>query len=206
MNFEVDHVVKKLSEVQPDLRCVFAALCAERLLPWFDLVTKEMSLPDPISVSEGLRLTWDYAEQGHRDDIAVAAVLKRCETQIDSNWEHRWANAANDCVASVAYGLLAVRSNEAADAAWAGMRISDAVFQYIVANVVLKGETGVFRITKADKDKAVDHPLHEAEIGRQEEDLADLVKIRTDSLRPHLTTLRERARAAVPSVFGIAPA
>ena len=204
MGFEIEHVVKRLEEVQSNLRCAFAALCAERLLPWFDLVAKEMLLPDPTSVHDGLRLIWDYAEQGHRDDIAVATVLKRCEAQVESNWKHKWANAADDCVASVAYGLRAVRSNEAADAAWAGMRITDSVFQYIMANVVLAGKIGVLRITKADKDRAVDHPLYEAEIGRQKEDLADLVKIRTDSLRP-LTTLRERARAAVPSVFGIAP-
>lgn len=198
--FAIETLRAALDSVKPQFRCVFAALCAERLQPWFSLISKIEDFPDPRCVPQSLDVVWEYALSNGDMVKDVSLFLARCKSEAERSSRHEAIDISNGCVSCSAYALMALRSGEAKDASWAGQVLSDVTFNVALTRK-LADRTGIVFVTKEDRVEAESNPLVKRALQLQNDDVIALQTLPTVGYRQRLESLRQQAADVRNSLF-----
>ena len=181
---ELSRQIKRLSKQH---RAAFAAACAQRLLPAYERFSKKTGKGGYLSLANILEHLWkDLAS----DQVAAEDIQMRISTSMalipgedDGPWVSEQA-CAEDAASALAYALRCLRTGEAQEAAWAARRAYECLDHYVTNSE--KIDTNVSGI----EVQVLSHPLIQAELGRQQRDLIEL-------LDKSITVkeLRERAKS-----------
>lgn len=190
LDFNETRLTEQLERLPRCLRVAFAAACAERLYGPYAPFADELVLGQPGELSAMLERLWSECEA----DAPTPAWAERSVARLDQlmphdddvDWSIPGQAVAQDFSFALIYALDAHRTGCAQEAVLAANYVYESVWS-TVANgpaIDLNAPGGM--------EAAVGHPLVQAELGRQERDLADLLR---DPDAPELIRrLRERAR------------
>lgn len=193
LRYDEPALVERLTRLAPRARAVFAAACAERMLPAYRWVQRRTGRGDPDRLSEALSALWRDLEEGGVDlkahlDEAHALVPEEDEDWIDE------CTYAEHAAAAVAYAIRAQLTEDPQEAAWAARQVYEALD---------------FRVTTRDdidlnapgaEQRIVGDPLIQQELTRQQRDLEALSR-RADEPTAVAALIRQQAEQAAPEVF-----
>lgn len=195
----IDAVLKaRLSALGQRERGIFAALCAERLMPTYRAYCADSDFPDPAIPLAALERFWEVAlrpdgpgEAASELEELAQACLVQLPVEDEGPW-HTLRGPGEGCVAAIHYALQALATGDIQEAAWAATQVGDAIDQFIV------NSESVDINAKGVNERLLAHPLARDERARQDQDLADLASGAVPPLE-----LRERARRDSDLVFRV---
>jgi uncharacterized protein YjaG (DUF416 family) len=193
IEFSHDELAKKLADVSPRVRPLFAASIAERLLPQAMLFLRTQNSRLLGTAENALGLLWRLGAAGaiqendRREAVDQCMAVIRHAEQVDTED----ALLASDAVAAIAYGLRAIGSDDPSEAAWAAQRAYDTVFRFA------EGQRGQRRsATDIDTD-----PVVQQELERQISDIATLKSLSPVESTETIDKLRQAARQQAQTIF-----
>lgn len=164
-------------------RALFAASCAERQFPVYDLFVERYRTGDRRAVRAALDCLWLWAREQGGDQSAIERYIAACDEQTPRSSEYRDAlvDYAQDAISSVIYGLQALGTSDPQFAVWAGQ------VAYRAADATVALRDGVdFNVNRPEAEQAVlRSDLVQVELHHQAEDL-ELVRQMADMPRPRL--------------------
>lgn len=186
LGFNHARLTAALQELPAPTRATFAALCADRLVS-ASIATGPLAQDAKRELLDLRELLW----AGLLGPPPSASALSEGEARAFALLPPEEANQPllDDTAAALTYAFRCLRSGGAAEAAWAAQRVSDAVDAFLQ-------EQGV-----EGNERLLTHPLYQAELQRQEDDLSTL---RDASPRdnPRWDSLRRRADLQGSQLFG----
>jgi uncharacterized protein YjaG (DUF416 family) len=186
LRFDEDDLVRRLDGLAPRLRVAFAAACAERLFPAYELYANVTGRGEAAFLRDALDAVWEHL---HRTPGAApdASLLTRRAMQSlhDDETSEPFVPelpAADSAATAIVYALRALDEGSSQEAAWAARHAYEAA-DYFVTHVV-----GL-----EDEDAIDAHPAVQAELERQNRDLEELLSVAEATMRQTLERLRRRA-------------
>lgn len=191
--FDRKRLIAELNSVAPDFRYVFAAGCAERLMPALMTFSEEIggivNAPRLAAILEDL---WSSAGNERKDEVALQRIYDDCGRDvgaIEDRGNKPTTLAAADAVACIGYAAMSALSKRSEDASWAGARASDTFYQFLKLHVFRFPRQG-----SEEQARTVAHPLYVAELDRQESDVRDLQALDLASALETVERIRKRAQ------------
>jgi uncharacterized protein YjaG (DUF416 family) len=193
LTFDEEWLVAALSRVSRPARVAFAASCAERLVPTYKRFSDVSGKGDPRQLALILDHVWKDIQGVPMTRAEVAANLDACMALIPTKkhgdtWVPELA-PADDCVAAVAYALRCRQSGDAQESAWAGRQVYNAVDEFVI------NQEKIDTNQAGGEHRVLSHPLVQAELARQRQDISELLAIGDEDLRDEAKRLRDRARS-----------
>lgn len=155
-------------------RALFAANCAERQFPLYELFGERSGRGDAATVRSALDPLWRWAsEREGGDNPEIANRVTACRDKVPRLEDYSGAlvDFAQDAVASVIYGLQALQTDDPQFAAWAA-RLA---YQAVDAAVAIRG--GVDFNLPGTEAAVLSSQLVQTELLRQIADLELLRKL-----------------------------
>ena len=185
--FEAKELGAKLAELPMWSRALFAALCARRLAPAYTASGAQDAERKAALFAELHARLWRALASHQQQASELAAAAEAALTLLPPD-EEREAELAEDAVAALAYALRAMSGDDAQNAVWAAERAYNAVDAFVQAESLASGNTVI------DDGALLRHPLVQAELQRQHEDLVAATQLAQG--RRSVDTLEElRAKA-----------
>jgi hypothetical protein len=193
LKLDEKRLVRRLANLTISNRTAFAAACAERLRPRLAEHNNKTGIGDPAVLEKALSLLWaDLISEKGLSKTDLRELIVECETQyLDDNicWIDE-SNYVEDAVASAQYALQCRGSSDAQAAAWAARCVYETLDRYVVICHDFD-----FNVPK-DMKSALEHPLVQAELHRQQRDLAEL-----ETSTASFEVIRDRARTESAILF-----
>lgn len=194
LRFQPDRLRSELEALSPSSRAVFAALCARRLAHRYTVGGARLDASALERFAELHRHLWDLATAVESDHEAAAAAAAQALVLIPAGDDADLF--AEDAAAALVYALRTLASGEAEEAVWAAERACDALESFLQ-------QTGIGLGADGGEELLVRHPLMQAELVRQADDVRALRDVESRRLPgAALHQLRDRADAAGPHIFG----
>jgi uncharacterized protein YjaG (DUF416 family) len=197
IRYEEKKLVQELERLPRRLRTVFAAACAERLLPAYRRFEKRSRRGDSKELATILKRLWDDLEGTSMTSEEVEAMIAKCMTLIPREDEGPWIEeqaAAEDAGAAVAYALRCRKSGESQEAAWAARRCYEALDHFVV------NRDNIDTNAPGAEERIFGDPLVQAELLRQQRDLDDLMNAGIENA---VTMIHLRAKDEAPLFFSM---
>ena len=197
LRFDASDLVERLDSLPPPLRAIFAAACAERLLPAY--LSFRGKGDDASTMSRALARIWlepSPGEQGEAAEIEIEQIMAITpqDDGFDGVWDQSVTNAQNAGM-SVVYALRAKLSGMAQEAAWAAQVAYEALDNYV------SNKEYVNTSKPSAESPVISHPLVQAELARQGADLHDLETASSDAYRAVIEQLHTRAKVDAARFF-----
>lgn len=175
LSFDSDCLRALLERLSPRLRAVFALLCAERLFRSATDYYAKMASQEWDFISRLRSRAWESVEQdliifntSQELDRFVALVPE--ESAVGNGWTQEATNAQNAGMA-FAYALRTLQTGDVQEAIWSAQVTYEALDNWVINHQCCNiSTTGVEAIVLA-------HPLIQAELRRQRNDLNDLLNL-----------------------------
>ena len=199
MRFDQQLLFERLLGLGSRSAAGFALCITERLLPSLSRYTSADETIDPKIVTETLDLVWEWCAGAPVQGNDATRRIDSCKQIIHqlSQAEQIIAKYAEDAVLSLSYALRAYTIGPQ-EAGWAAQCGYEAVDYFVTE------ERGVDYAAVGEL-AALNHPVVQRELHRQEEDVLYLEKL-TDAGEPtkaSMERLRERARFQSQTVFAL---
>lgn len=195
--FDEQQLRARLTALPSKLRVVFAAACAQRLLPAYERYSGRRHSTEANEVAAMLERIWRDlggdpvgAEELQRLVDHAMAIIPREDT---NEWVPEQA-AAEDAAAALAYALRCRQNGEAQEAAWAARRVYEALDHFVIERDDV--DTNV----PGAEDRVLSDPLIQAELERQHRDIDELLLAVADERVS--ARIRARAEIEAQSLFG----
>jgi uncharacterized protein YjaG (DUF416 family) len=190
LDFNETRLSEQLERLPRGLRVAFATACAERLHGPYAPFADEPLLGDPGELSTMLERLWSECEADAPTpgwaERSVARLDRLMPHDDDVDWSMPGQAEARDFAFALIYALDAHRTGRAREAVLAANYVYESLW-----STVANGPASDLN-APGGREAAVGHPLVQAELGRQERDLADLLG--DSDARELIRGLRERAR------------
>ena len=185
LQFDSVRLRSELSDLPPRLRGAFAALCARRLARAPGILETGV---ESRAFAELHAQLWAAVTDTRSRPADTAAAAERALSLIPED-DH-------DALAALTYALRAASGGDPKDAAWAAERVYNALDAFL--------QDQGFEVGSPDAEAALlGHPLVQAELQRQADDLVALRAIHASDVPPAaVESLRNRADAAAEHIFG----
>lgn len=195
LRYDEPALVQRLSRLAPGARAVFAAACAERLLPVYRWAQEHTGRGDSDRLAEALSAVWRALEGNCVDlqrplDEALALVPDEDETWIDA------FGYAEHAAAAVAYAIRACLTDDPQEAAWAARQ----AYEALDLRVTTRDNIDVN--TPGAEERIARDVLIQRELSRQQRDLQVLSR-RAHQLSAVTARLRQQAEQEAPEVFDL---
>jgi uncharacterized protein YjaG (DUF416 family) len=167
--FDEDRLRQSLARLDPWKRMAFMTLCCERMVPNYDRFTADSGFGDSLVLRRGIDAAWSWLESNRVPDD-FESVRARVEQQAPdtAGFSSPFTSAALDAANAVASVLDAISEPEGADAIEVASLARDTVDLYVQEIENLDpNDRGLEEAIRR-------HPLMQAELRRQREDLAHL--------------------------------
>src|SRR5215471_3591261 len=187
LRYNESELVKTLDRLPSTRRTMFAAACAQRLFPVYARYRTKAGKCGPDALAEILARLWrDLTDQPMlAEELERSLVL--CKELIPSDEEQLWLPerpAAQNAALAIAYALRCRKNCQAQEAAWAARMAYEALDNYVI------NQEEIDTNAPGAESKIVSHSLIQAELGRQQRELNELLKGKITPLQ-----LRQRAIA-----------
>lgn len=172
IHYNEQELVRRLEQLSPKLRVVFAAACAERLLPTYFSFSERTGNGDPSRLAMILERLWVDLQGNPMSTEEMRANLDVCMSLIPQEGEDLWVDEqayAEDAAVALAYALRCRQSGESQEAAWAARRAYEAVDYYVINRV------GIDANQPGGEEQVLSHDIVRAELARQHRDIEDLL-------------------------------
>lgn len=197
LRYDEPALLGALSNLVPAARSVFAAACAERLIPVYRWFHDRTGRGDPDLLGDALERLWSQLEGSVSVDlksqIEVAEGLVPFE---DDSWVDECAYAQNTAAAA-AYALRSYLSGDAQDAAWSARQVYEALDLWVATR-----DNVDFNAPGGERFIAED-PLVQAELARQRRCVESLADVSGDELRRLVSGIRREAASDGHAIFGV---
>jgi hypothetical protein len=189
LRFDSNRLRSELEALPPGLRAAFAALCARRLARAFAGPTSEAQ-----AFAELHARLWHAVALPETNAVAAADAAERALALLPP--DDGADPLADDAAAALTYALRAVASGDPNDAAWAAECVYNALHAFLQ-------DQGFDPAAPGGEEALVSHPLVQAELRRQADDLRALRNLGAAGLSPRpLDVLRDRADDTARRIFG----
>ena len=196
LRFFRDDLSKKLESLPRRLRTAFAAACAQRLMPGYSRSASRNLNAEPQQAIKILRELWNDIQSGSFDPSKLKRDVETCETLIP-DYDVSYFDGieyAEDAICSLAYAIESELKGGVEEAAEAAERGPTTLFHF-VERLVGHAES------RAEMARIYSHPLIQAELRRQEADLADLQSAAKNPGSEPAIIARIRQRAEADTEF-----
>lgn len=168
-SFEDDRLRLALGEIDAWRQIAFMTLCCERMVPNYERFASESGFGDPRLLREAVGAAWEWLETGRirmeLQQLRAAIEEKTPNTELFSS---PFTSAALDAASAVSVLLDALEHPEAADPVGVASLARDSVDLYVQEIEDLDPQ-------RPDLEGVIqEHPLMQAELMRQRDDLARL--------------------------------
>lgn len=199
LQFNRTDLIKKLDRLPMSRRLIFAATCAERLLPTYFTAWDLTGKGDPEMLVRSLVRLWDDIAGEPMTESEVQANISSCTNLIPYDYHEPWfveQATAEDASVALVYALTCRQSGDSQDAMWSAERAYNALDHFVINrdNVNLNA-LGAERRILAD-------PLLQAELARQHRDIDELLGAASENVKQVAAKFRERAKAEAKIFFG----
>ena len=198
LRFSRTQLTRKLDRLPLPLRLIFAATCAERLLPAYVTSSNLTGKGDPETLARILARLWEDIAGDPMTESEVQANISTCMDLIPTDYHEPWfveqASAENASTA-VVYALTCRQSGGSQEAMWSAEQAYNALDHFVInrENVDLNAPEAESRLLA--------HPLLQAELARQRRDIEELFGAVGDDVRQTAAKFRQRAKAEAKIVF-----
>jgi hypothetical protein len=187
-------MVEALQRLESNLRVGFATACAERLFST-DILMESISDQEIADLRSVLNRLWRDVEGDKMSDSEVENSIAKCLVTLDALEKapvRKSAERTEDAVATICYALRCRQSGDSNEAMWASRRVYEALDNYVISqeNIDTNQPDG--------EQQVLSNPAIQAELRRQQLDLADLLKNKSEAVQ----LLRNRAVSDSRSMFG----
>lgn len=191
--------IELLERLPSRLRVVFALLCALRLLPAYNRFNSRTGRGDPGALAVMVQNLWADCLEGTMTDDEARKRSEQCLELVpseDEGWDEETQPYAEDAATAVAYAYRSRLTANPQEAAWAARRVYESLDRYVQS---------ITELASGDPDDELailSHPAMQAELARQQRDLADLAALAKleDTIKP-LAEVRERSEREAGIVF-----
>jgi uncharacterized protein YjaG (DUF416 family) len=199
LRFDEARLVKMLDRLPRDLRVVFAAACAERLLPAYAAFSERAGRGDPTALRQSLTLLWDDLDGKRLPDGEVQTNIDTCMELIPQEDDGPWVPeqaSAEDAGAAVAYALRCRQNGQSQEAAWAARRAYEALDHFVINREKID-------VNKPGAEaRVLGHAAVQTELARQRRDLDELLGGDAKAVQQAAARLRDRAQKESALFFG----
>jgi len=199
LTFNIDQLTRSLARIPRPARVAFAAACAERLAPAYQLFSETAGRGEAALLASILDKLWADLQGTPMTSAELSADIDRCAALIPGEEDIPWTEEqapAEDYVSALTYALRCRQGGEAKEAAWSGQCAYEALY-YEVERQESRGETHAL-----DFKRATEHRLVQAELARQQRDLDELKASKEVDLPDLSGLIRGRARQESKIIFG----
>jgi len=192
--FDEDRLRQSLTRLDPWRQVAFMALCCERMVPNYDRFAADSGFGDSQVLRRGIDAAWSWLESDRApDDLKSIRAQVEQQAPNTEDFSSPFTSAALDAANAVASLLEAVDDPDGADPVEVASLARDTVDLYVQEIESLDpNDRGL-------EDAIRRHPLMQAELRRQRDDLAYLERW-TGSRRDAARQLRARGEAAIGSL------
>lgn len=197
--FNEQQLVEELAQIPPLQRAMFAAACAERLLPAYAAFADQTGFGDLPRLRTVLERVWRDLEGDTMGDEELRATLDLCMDSIPEE-EDGWAPeqaAAEDYVEALAYTIRCRRTGDAQEAAWAARCPYEAADHFVIEH------EGIDTNQAGAEERVLSHPLVQLELTRQRRDIEDLLTAGDTETTSIAARIRNRAKADAETFFKV---
>jgi uncharacterized protein YjaG (DUF416 family) len=177
---------------------VFAAACAERLLPAYISFSHRTGRGDPTTLTAILERLWLDAQGDRMDTRQVQENVDLSMGLIAQEYTVSWISEqawAEDAAAAVVYALRCRLNGQAQEAAWAARRAYEALDHFVIAR------EGIDTSKAGAEAQVLSHPVVQAELLRQQRDLGELLAADQQDLVRVAQRAHQRAKVESETVF-----
>jgi len=197
VRFDERALAASLDRLSQQHRIAFAAACAERLMPAYELFAQRSGRGDPKTLAKILARLWDDLAGAEMTEAELQSNIDGCMKLIPQEDEEVWVPeqaAAEDAGAALAYSLRCRQNGRSREAAWSAGRSYEALDHYVIVTEEIDVNS------QGAEARILAHPLVQAELGRQQRDLQELSS--SDDPRAAAARLQARAKTEGPTFFG----
>jgi uncharacterized protein YjaG (DUF416 family) len=195
LQYDEKQLAGELEQLAPAARAGFAAACAERLIPAYISFSRHRGRTDHADLGDALVRLWTDLTGGPTlGEAVLTELIDRCEDLVPSDEDKDWSAEsayAQNAAAAVAYALRCRAEHASQEAVWAARQAYEAIDQSVIDRDHV--DVNVPHVEEIIRR----HPLIQAELQRQRQDLSDL---RSD--QPDFVRIRQRARRDGEQLFG----
>ncbi len=191
----------QLERLPDRLRVAFAAACAQRQVPNYVRFSKAARRGRPDILIGALNCLWDDLLGRQATEPNLRRQLDACMSLLPEEQEAygRLGYYAEDAVSAAAYAIGARLSSDIQKVIWAARMAYNALDEFVGAETPGSGA-----IDQKEEERILSHSLVQAELRRQQVDLAQLQKIEVGSIgeREGIAEVRRRAQGDAREFFG----
>ena len=205
LEFSEPGLVENLERLAPELRVVFAAACAERLLPAYGAFSTKTGRGEPTELRTILSRLWDDLTGNRMTDDEVKAKIDACMKLIPREDEVQWVpeqGPGEDAVAAAAYAFRCRQNWLSQEAAWSARCAYEALDNYVSISENIDWSGPDPNATALALERILAHPVVQAELARQRRDLEELVIVGAGEMQHLVGRFRDRAKAESRIYFG----
>ena len=193
--YDKSRLADRLGKLSERRRAIFAASCAQRLCPFYELYGTKTQRAGFESIQESLDILWRYLGGENITAEQLGELAERCESLVpddDTPW-HDTSPYASNAAAAVVYALETPLTETCQRPEWAAFQGYEAAWHYVDRRLdVDPNDRDALRTL--DETEEV-----QTELARQEADLSELERETELSDAELAERLRARARANPPS-------
>lgn len=188
LSYNEPQLVGKLTKLPLVARALFAAACAERLLPMYAWSCHRTGRGDPKALERALTALWAHLENNGSEALEPhREIAEELVPDEDDSWVDECAYAQH-AAAAVAYAIRSWLTAEPKEAGWAARQ------SYELLDLWVTTRDNIDLNAPGAEDRVVSDYLIQAELQRQHRDLKEL-DLAAENVRPMVQQLRRRARA-----------
>lgn len=200
LEYDESAIVVRLDRIVPQLRCAFAAACAERIRPAFDLYVDRADLEKTDVLEVALDVSWKALKDQRFVRSEVESLLEKCMDLLPHEDEGIWSverASGEDAVAAVAYTLRSLLTEQSQEAAWSARRVFEALEYYV------RRELDAKQNGSAKEQEILKNEIIQEELRNQAHDLSVLESIsnREAVFTDRIEELRKQAKARIGAPF-----
>jgi uncharacterized protein YjaG (DUF416 family) len=197
LDYSEERLIGELERLRVQFRVVYAAACAERLFPAYERYLEQAGRKLDHNLKGLLEKLWLDISGEAMSDSEIDDGIDKCMTEIQDINDSEWIDeAAEGAASSLCYALRCRKSGEAQEAAWATQPLYDTLDHFVI------NEENIDINQPVAEGKVQAHPVIQAELGRQQRDLEELLDSDNEDISDLVVRLRERAKADAQIFFG----
>ena len=197
--FDQAELTGKLDQLLPSLRVIFAASCAERLLPAYTTFSCLARQGEPETIKRSLARLWEAiagdsmtGDEMQTSIDACMALIPHGDEDISLDIETAYAE---DAATAVVYALTCLQNGSSQEAMWTAQCASEAIGYFATHREKIDVKPGA-------ASRVYAHPLIQVELARQCRDIDELLGIDDEDVRQVAARFCDRARAESKVFFG----
>lgn len=205
LQFDEVRLINSLERLATSSRHIFAASCAERLMPAYLRFAGRTGTTEAAhrfcKISSQLWLDLEGSQK--LDGVAISSLIEECMELIptesgdnDEQWIDEQA-AGEDAAAALAYALRCRSNGQAKEAAWSARRAYEALDHYVI------NKDDIDTNQAGAEEKVIRHSLIQSELVRQRRDLNELSNVMDIATESVASAFRERAQREGIHFFGL---